>query len=71
MADNFKTTQGKHEPNLTIYQRELRCPVHKCLLGRYDSRFGAVNLELFCPKCGKKYTFTRQKEESCQKGVDN
>lgn len=40
------------------YQRKVKCPVHGCLIGKYDGRIGIVNTTFFCPKCKKEYTFT-------------
>lgn len=45
------------------YSREIRCPFHKALIGRYDARFGIVNVTFFCPKCGKELTFTKEREK--------
>lgn len=39
-------------------RKDIRCPVHRKLLGRYDPQVGAVNVTLFCPACKKEYTFT-------------
>lgn len=33
----------------TEYQREIRCPVHNRLLGRYDARNGVTNVTYYCP----------------------
>lgn len=39
-------------------RKDIRCPIHGKLLGRYDPQVGAVNVTLFCPTCKKEYTFT-------------
>lgn len=44
------------------YQREIRCPVHNRLLGRYDGRVGVINVTYFCPLCKREYTFTIKKD---------
>lgn len=46
----------------TEYQREIRCPVHNRLLGRYDARNGVTNVTYYCPLCRREYTFTIKKE---------
>ena len=33
--------------------REIRCPLHQKLLGKYDARYGLRNAVYFCPKCKK------------------
>ena len=50
----------KQQP--TQYQREIRCPVHNRLLGRYDARNGVTNVTYYCPICKQEYTFTIKKE---------
>ena len=54
----MKVRQVKDDPNLSKYQREIRCPFHKCLIGKYDARTGVINATHFCPKCKVEYTFT-------------
>jgi len=44
------------------YQREIRCPVHKKLLGKYDARVGVINVTYYCPLCRQEYTFTLPRE---------
>jgi hypothetical protein len=46
------------KPHNNPYGREIRCPIHKRLIGRYDARHGVTNTTFFCPQCGKEYTFT-------------
>lgn len=58
MDDKIKTTQDKYKPSMAVYQREVRCPIHNCLIGKYDSRVGVINTTYFCPKCNIEYTFT-------------
>jgi hypothetical protein len=50
--------QVKENPKLSKYQSEIRCPIHKCLLGKYDMRTGILNATFFCQKCKIEYTFT-------------
>ncbi len=50
----------KQQP--TQYQREIRCPVHNKLLGRYDGRVGVINVTYYCPLCKREYTFTIKKD---------
>lgn len=44
--------------NAERYRREVRCPVHGCLIGRYDARTGLINTTFYCQKCKIEYTFT-------------
>ncbi len=44
--------------NNASHQREIRCPVHNCLLGRYDARKGVAGVTFFCRKCKREYTIT-------------
>ncbi|MBD5086688.1 MAG: hypothetical protein HDT32_04990 [Clostridiales bacterium] len=46
------------------YQREIRCPRHNKLLGRYDGRCGVINATYFCPQCKQEYTFTIKGEKN-------
>ena len=46
----------------TQYQREIRCPVHNKLLGRYDGHVGVINVTYFFPLCKREYTFTIKKD---------
>lgn len=39
-------------------QRDIRCPVHNCLLGRYDARKGVAGVTFYCRKCKREYTIT-------------
>lgn len=43
---------------MAVWQREVRCPIHGSLIGRYDARAGLINATYYCPKCGMEYTFT-------------
>lgn len=38
--------------------RDVRCPVHNCVIGHYDPSDGLINVTFFCPKCRRQYTFT-------------
>lgn len=40
------------------YTVEVRCPVHGSLIGKYDERFGIINVPFFCKKCKFEYVFT-------------
>ena len=44
------------------YQREVRCPIHNKLLGKYDARVGVINVTYFCPLCRREYTFTIKRD---------
>ena len=52
----------KKKHNQNQYRREIRCPVHNKLIGKYDARYGIVNVTYYCPKCHKEHTFTRPRE---------
>lgn len=58
--DDKKNTQ-KQNP---VFMREVRCPVHNLLIGRYDARDGLINATFYCPKCGREYTFTIKREQN-------
>lgn len=58
--DEKKNTQ-KQNP---VFMREVRCPVHNLLIGRYDARDGLINATFYCPKCGREYTFTIKREQN-------
>ena len=58
MNDKIKQSQDKNKPNMAVYQNDIRCPVHNCLIGKYDQRSGVINVTYFCPKCNMEYTFT-------------
>ena len=45
------------------YIREVRCPIHNRLIGKYDARDGLINATFYCPKCGREYTFTIKREQ--------
>lgn len=55
--DEEKKQSGKR------YQREVRCPIHNKLLGKYDARVGVINVTYFCPQCRIEYTFTIKRDE--------
>lgn len=44
------------------YQREVRCPIHGKLLGKYDGRVGVINVTYYCPLCRREYTFTIKRD---------
>lgn len=50
-----------------INQREIRCPVHNRLLGKYDARVGIINVTYFCSLCKQEYTFTIKRETENKK----
>ncbi len=52
----------KKKQNQNQYRREIRCPVHNKLIGKYDARYGITNVTYYCPKCHKEHTFTRPRE---------
>ena len=56
--NTLKQMQDKNKPNMAANQREVRCPIHNCLIGKYDVRIGCINTTFYCPKCGIEYTFT-------------
>ncbi len=45
------------------YTREIRCPIHDRLIGKYDARHGIINVTFYCPVCKKEYIFTRKAEK--------
>ncbi len=51
------------KPYNNPYTREIRCPIHNRLIGRYDARHGVRNTTFFCPQCKKEYTFTKPAEK--------
>lgn len=57
----------EEKKNNSLYQREVRCPIHKKLLGRYDGRVGLINVTYFCPLCRREYTFTIEREQKGDK----
>ena len=59
--------QDKEKPNMQLWQREIRCPIHKCLLGKYDCRIGVINTTYYCHKCGIEYTYTIAPKKIAQK----
>lgn len=67
--DDRKPTQ-KQNPT---FMREIRCPIHNRLIGRYDARDGLINATFYCPKCGREYTFTINRERNlvinCENGL--
>lgn len=46
------------------YQKEIRCPVHNKLIGKYDSRIGVINVTYYCSKCKREYVFTIKKDRN-------
>lgn len=59
-----KIMQDKQKPQMAVWQREVRCPIHGSLIGRYDARAGIINATYYCPKCGMEYTFTIKAQKS-------
>lgn len=57
-------TQDKNKPYMALNQREVRCPIHSCLIGKYDIRVGCINTTFYCPKCNIEYTFTVKGKKS-------
>lgn len=51
----------KQNPHL--YDRAVRCPIHKKMIGKYDGRVGIINTTYYCSKCKREYTFTVEREE--------
>lgn len=43
--------------------REIHCPIHGRLIGKYDARHGVTNVTFYCPTCKKEYIFTRPVEK--------
>ena len=60
-------TNDELKQNVVKYQREVRCPAHGCLLGRYDARTGLINATFYCPKCKLEYTFTIKPQKTIDK----
>lgn len=60
MDDRNKQQKPQNDPVV----REIRCPIHNRLIGKYDARHGVTNVTFFCPKCGQEYTFTRKAEKN-------
>lgn len=58
MIENLRKSQDKNKPNMSANQKDIRCPIHNCLIGRYDARTGICNATFYCSKCGIEYTFT-------------
>lgn len=50
-----KNAQQKQNTN---YTRQVRCPVHHAVIGKYDMRNGLINATFLCPKCKREYTYT-------------
>lgn len=57
--DEIKTPQNQNDD----FIREVRCPIHNRLIGKYDARDGLINATFYCPKCGREYTFTIKREK--------
>lgn len=56
---------------LSAYQKEIRCPIHKTVIGKYDERAGLINVAFYCEKCGMEYTFTFTANRTKQKKSKN
>jgi ssDNA-binding Zn-finger/Zn-ribbon topoisomerase 1 len=46
------------QKSIEKYKEEIRCPLHGCLIGKFDGRAGIINGTFYCPKCKFEYTFT-------------
>lgn len=57
--DEIKTPQNQND----AFMREVRCPIHNRLIGKYDARDGLINATFYCPKCGREYTFTIKRDK--------
>lgn len=55
---------GNTKKQNTAFLRDVRCPIHNCLIGKYDARDGLINATFYCQKCRREYTFTIKKEEN-------
>ncbi len=66
MLDLTKVIEDKNKPIMQPHQREVRCPQHKCIIGKYDERSGIVNATYYCTKCKFEYTFTIAPKKSCK-----
>lgn len=49
--------------NPYLYDRAVRCPIHKKMIGKYDGRIGIINTTYYCPHCKREYTFTIERDE--------
>jgi len=58
MIEDLRKSQDKNKPTMSINQKDIRCPIHNCLIGKYDARVGICNATFYCHKCGIEYTFT-------------
>lgn len=56
--EELRESQVKNKGEISQHMKELRCPIHNCLIGKYDERVGCVNQTCYCPKCKIEYTFT-------------
>lgn len=59
----MENKQNTEKLPLSAYQREVRCPIHNRLLGKYDCRNGVINVTYFCPLCKREYTYTIKGEK--------
>lgn len=53
--------------------KEIRCPVHHNIIGKYDTCYGLINVVFYCPKCKKEYTISilpleKKKKSSTKQG---
>lgn len=60
----MENKQNDERLPLSAYQREVCCPVHNRLLGKFDRRKGIINVTYFCPLCKQEYTFTIKGEKN-------
>lgn len=61
-------TQEERRKDGAMFERQIRCPIHKKLIGKYDARFGLINSTHYCPHCKVEYTFTIPRENIfCEK----
>lgn len=58
MDDKLQKSQDKFKPDMAVNQRNVCCPIHKRLIGKYDCRVGIINTTYYCPTCRIEYTFT-------------
>ena len=58
---------------LEDYQKKVKCPIHECLIGKYDSRIGITNTTFYCPKCKRstRLLYVLKKKEKSVKILTN
>lgn len=56
--EELKKSEIRNTAEGSEHQAEIRCPIHNCLIGHYDERFGCINATFYCPKCKAELTFT-------------